>query len=138
MYTMKKQWRTDALITLGIILIFLPFLYCGWKSEKHYKESCDIFCDSIEHLHGFYDAKVTSKALPMQMRGIAYTDWYITLKGVIDNEDNSRAYAKSFSGNVAVYHSGFIDSITIIYADDSTVYRKYAFANSDLFGRDNK
>ncbi|WP_188929447.1 hypothetical protein [Puia dinghuensis] len=132
---MKRKWLTDALIPLSIVVFFLPFLYCGWESKKQYEESCATFCDSIKHRHGFYDVKIDNRGLPMQMHGFPYTDWFITLRGVIDNQDNSRAYAKCFADNVAVHYTGLIDSITIIYADESTVYRKDSFANSELIDR---
>ena len=129
---MKTHWRKEVLIALATLSVFSLFVYVSWLPEKRYRERCEIFCDSIKHLHGFYDVAVEEKALPMQAPGIGYVDWIITLRGVIYPRENSREFAKGFSYNVASYHSAFIDSITIIYADHSTIIRKDGFANSEL------
>lgn len=129
---MKNQWIKNFYVTLSVIGFLGWVLYICWLPEKKFQVRICTFRDTLLRRHGFREVNIVEQARPMVMRGISYTDWTITLRGLIETKENSRAFARCFANNVACYGNGLLDSITITYADGPLVVRQYGFANSDL------
>ena len=129
---MKNEWIKNIYVTVSVIGFIVLALYICWLPEKKFQERQNTFRDTLMLRHGFCNVDIIEQPRPMVVRGISYIDWIITLHGLIETREKSSAFARCFANNVACYGHGLTDSVTIVYADDRAIIRRFAFANSDL------
>lgn len=129
---MKTEWIKNIVIAVSVVAALSLALYLCSLPQRKFLLRRSVFCDTLKRRHGYHEVKIGERPRPMVVRGLAYTDWTITLHGLIETKENSRAIARCFADNVACYGHGFLDSVTITYADGPLVVRQYGFANSDL------